>query len=236
MLLLVAGAAILGGALTTISGFGGGLVLLLALAAMVGPKTALAASAVSLLFANLHRIWLYRRDIHRPVTVPLLLGVGPGAFAGALIAASVPELLVQIAMVAVVGLGVARAWLGWVWRPGGKTVTASGLVIGVLAGSAGGAGFLMGPIVLAAGLAGRSYLGTVAVGAVAMHVARIAGYGAGGLMTGEVLRLAVVLTPALLVGNLLGDRMRDAIPPSWQDRIEHGAPVVCVVLALAGLG
>jgi hypothetical protein len=235
MLLLLPGAAIFAGALTTISGFGGGLVLLLVLAAMVGAKTALAASAVSLLFANLHRIWLYRRDIGRPVTVPLLLGVGPGAFVGALVAASIPELLVQIAMVGVVGLSVARAWLGWEWRPSGTTVSASGFVVGVLAGSAGGAGFLMGPIVLAAGLGGRRYLGTVAVGAVAMHVARIAGYGAGGLMTAEVLRLAAVLTPALLVGNLLGDRIRDAIPPAWQRRIEHGAPVVCVALALAGL-
>jgi uncharacterized protein len=234
-MLILAAAAVLGGALTTISGFGGGLLLVLVVAAVVGAKTALAATAVSLLVANLHRIWLYRRDLRRAVTVPLLLGIAPGAFLGALLAASIHEGLIHVVMLGVVGLGVARAQLGWRWRPGARTVSASGFAVGVLAGSAGGAGFLMGPIVLATGLVGRRYLGTIAVGAVAMHVARIAGYGAGGLVTGEVLRLAAVLTPALLLGNLAGDRLRDRIPARWQRRIEVAAPVACVVLAVAGI-
>jgi uncharacterized membrane protein YfcA len=234
-LIAVVVASVIAGALTTVSGFGGGVLLVLVVTAFAGAKPALAATAISLLVANSHRIWLYRREVRAPVTVPLLLGIVPGAFTGALIAASIPEWSIHVAMLGVVGLGVARAWFGWEWRPGSRTITASGVLVGVLAGAAGGAGFLMGPIVLAAGLSGRRYLATVACGAVAMHVARIAGYGSGGLLTPEVLRLAAVLTPALLLGNLLGDRSRDRIPAVWQRRIEHGAPIVCVALALAGV-
>jgi uncharacterized membrane protein YfcA len=228
--------AVLAGILTTISGFGGGLVLLLAVAAISGPKTALAATAIALLVANLHRIWLYRRDVGARVTVPLLLGVVPGSLAGAWFAASIPDTAVHVVMLGVVVLSVARSWRGWSWQPGPRMLTTSGIVIGVLAGSAGGAGFLLGPVVLAAGLEGRRYLGTIAVSAVAMHVARITGYGAGGLVTLEVLRIAAVLTPALLVGNLLGNHLRGHIPELWHRRIELGAPIVCVGLAFAGLG
>ena len=235
MVLLVV-VAVLAGILTTLSGFGGGLLLLLAVTALAGAKAALAATAVALLAANLHRIWLYRRDVASRVTVPLLLGLVPGALVGAWFAAAIPDRAVHVVMLAVVVLSLARAWAGWQWRPGPRTLTTSGVVIGVLAGSAGGAGFLVGPIVLAAGLEGRRYLATVAVAAVAMHVARITGYGAGGLMTPQVLRLAALLAPALLVGNLLGNRVRDRIPELWHRRIELGAPAVCVGLALVGLG
>jgi uncharacterized membrane protein YfcA len=229
-------AAVSAGVLTTISGFGGGLVLLVAVAALEGPKTALAATAIGLLVANAHRIWLYRRHIHAEVTVPLLVGVVPGAFVGALLAALVPASLIQIAMLGMIGLGLARAWFGWAWRPGRETVGISGAIVGVLGGSAGGVGNLLGPIVLAAGLTGRRYLGTLAVTVVAMYVARIVGYGAGGLMTREVLLVAALLTPALLVGNLLGDWLRDLVSDLWQRRIEVGAAVLCVAHALAGLG
>jgi uncharacterized membrane protein YfcA len=235
MTILVA-VAVLAGALTTISGFGGGILLLLAVTAFEGAKPALAATAVALLIANVHRIWLYRRDVGARVTVPLLVGLVPGALTGALIAASIPEAIVHVVMLAVVGLSLARAWLDWEWQPGGRALGASGFVVGVLAGGAGGAGFLVGPIVLAAGLAGRAYLGTVAVSAVAMHVGRIAGYGAGGLMTADVLRLAALLAPALLIGNLLGNHLRDWIPDAWQRRVELAAPAVCVALAIAGVG
>jgi len=234
-LVVVLVASVLAGALTTVSGFGGGVLLVLVVTAYAGAKASLAATAIALLVANSHRIWLYRRDVGSRVTVPLLIGIVPGSFAGALIAASIPEWLVRVVMLAVVLGGVAKAWFGWEWRPGSRMIVTAGLVVGVLAGAAGGAGFLMGPVILAAGLSGRPYLATVACGAVAMHVARIVGYGTGGLMTAEVLRLAALLAPALLVGNLLGDRSRDRIPAIWQHRIEWGAPVVCVALALAGV-
>lgn len=228
--------AVLAGMLTTVSGFGGGLLLLLAVTALEGAREALAATALALLCANAHRIWMYRKDIRAEVTVPLLAGLVPGSLLGALLVAAIPEWLVHAAMIAVVALSVARAWTGWEWKPRRRVLALSGFVVGVLAGSAGGAGFLVGPVVLAAGVVGKRYLATTAVSAVAMHVARIVGYGAGGLMTADVLEMAAVLAPALVVGNLLGNRVRDWIPESWQRRVELGAPVVCVALALAGLG
>lgn len=235
MTLLVA-VAVFAGALTTISGFGGGILLLLAVTAFVGAKAALAATAMALLVANLHRIWLYRGDIGARVTGPLLSGIVPGSLAGALVASWIPDAVVHAVMLAVVALSLVRVWFGWEWRPRRRTIAASGFVVGVLAGAAGGAGFLVGPIVLAAGLIGRPYLGTVAVAAVAMHIGRIIGYGAGGLVTTEIVRLAALMAPALLIGNLLGDHLRDWIPDTWQRRIEVAAPVVCVALAIAGLG
>ena len=248
---------VVAGMLTTISGFGGGILLLLAVTVLAGAKAALAATSLALLAANTHRIWLYRRHVFgaidgsetspdkvsamqamRPVAVivPLVAGLIPGGLCGSLVAASIPEAVIHIAMLVIVSLSLLRAWLGWIWQPDRRSLVLSGVVVGVLSGAAGGAGFLIGPVVLATGLTGRSYLATVAIGAVALHVARLSGYGAGGMLSVEVLAMAAVLTPALVLGNLVGDRVRDAIPRPWQRTIEYGMPAVCLTLALVGLG
>jgi len=234
MVLLVL-AAILAGTLTTISGFGGGVLLLLAVTAAEGARPALAISALALLVANAHRLWMYRAHIGARVTAPILIGIVPGSFVGAYLATAIPDPVVHAIMLAVVALSLARAWFGWAWKPSRRALTSSAAIVGVLAGGAGGAGFLIGPVILAAGERGRRYLAAVAVSSVAMNTARMIGYGAGGLVTAHVLAVASLLAAALLVGNLIGDRIRDGVPDAWQTRIELGAPVVCVALALGGL-
>ena len=55
MTLALAALGTIAGILTTLAGQGGGLFLLLAIAALVGPHEALAITAPALLLGNLHR-------------------------------------------------------------------------------------------------------------------------------------------------------------------------------------
>ena len=118
--------AVVAGTVTTISGMGGGLLLLLVVTLISGAKQALAATALALLFGNLHRVWMYRRELGARVTVPLLLGLAPGSFVGALAAAWIPEQAVHVVMVGVVALSLARAWAGWTWRLPASALTLTG--------------------------------------------------------------------------------------------------------------
>ena len=54
---------LLAGVLTTVSGMGGGLLVVFVLSWALGPKAALVVSTAALLVGNVHRAWLYRASV-----------------------------------------------------------------------------------------------------------------------------------------------------------------------------
>lgn len=224
------------GALTTLAGLGGGLVLLLGLSLLWDPISALAVTTPALLVGNLHRGWLLRDRIDWAVARAFALGALPGAALGALAAVSVPVAVVNALMLLVTLLSLARALGLLPLRAPTGAMAPAGFVIGGLTGSAGGAGVLTGPLFLSAGLAGDAYAGTIAASGVAMHLGRIAGYGASGLLTRELWQWAALLALAVVGGNAVGRRGRRLAQRLPAGLVEHAVLVACVALALAGFG
>jgi len=224
------------GVVTTVAGLGGGLLLLLGLSYLWDPLSALAVTTPALLVGNLHRGWVLRAHVRWPVVRAFAIGAVPGAVLGALTAVSVPVVVVDALLVAVTGLSVVHALAKLELRPPTKALAPAGFVIGGLAGSAGGAGMLTGPLFLSAGLAGETYAGTIAASGVAMHLGRMAGYGAGGLLTPVLLGWAGLLALAIVAGNGLGRRLRRYVARLPDGLVEHVVLVVCVILAVSGFG
>ena len=110
------------------------------------------------------------------------------------------------------------------------------MAIGGLTASAGGAGILTAPLLMASGLRGEAFLATASAIAATMHLSRLAGYGAGGLVDVSLLGLALALAATVVSGNLLGRRLRRHVPESRTDQLQRVVLVVCVTLAAAGLG
>jgi uncharacterized protein len=223
------------GALTTISGFGGGLMLVLVLTFFHGPLAALVISTPALFIGNLHRMALYRREIAWATAVPLLTGVIPGSIVGALLAVRVPAAFLNAVMCAMTALALIRVLTGWSWSLPVRWLLPLGAAIGLLAATAGGAGLLLGPLLLSAGLSGSPYLATMSLTAVAMHGARMTAYTASGLFTVDNLLGAALLAIALIAGNLLGDLARRRMSAPSLRIAEYLAPVACALMALAGL-
>lgn len=225
------------GALTTVAGLGGGILLLLSLSLVWGPTAALATTAPALLLSNLHRLWMFRRDLNKRVSFSFVAGALPGSFVGGMLAARVPEAVLTWLLVVMTALAVTRALGLWKWEPRPSVLLPAGAGIGVLTGTSGGAGVLVAPLLLASGLTGSAYVATAALCAVAMHTGRVLAYGAGGLVTGETLWRTAILTGALLLGNYAGKRIRARLLDDKRaQRIEIGTLIVCVGLALLGLG
>ena len=109
------------------------------------------------------------------------------------------------------------------------------LPIGLTA-TAGGAGVLTGPLFMGAGLTGATYVGTIALGAVALHLGRVLGYGAGGLFAAELIAPMAILAVGLIGGNFAGKGLRRHITDKLESRVEIGALVVCTTFAVVGLG
>lgn len=233
--LLLLGLGLPAGALTTVAGQGGGLFLLVACSAAFGPRTALALTAPAVLVGNLHRALLFRQHVARDVARPLVAGAVPGALVGGLASGVVSPLLIHAAMIAMTAFALARA-AGVVPPPPVRALLPAGAVVGALTGTAGGAGALLSPLLLATGLSGAAFVGTSSVVAVATHAVRLAAYGSLGMFRAEHLVPILALTAAVLVGNAAGERLRRVLQDRTTRALELGVLVVCVLSSVAQLG
>jgi len=230
--------AILGlgaGVLTTIAGQGGGLFLLLVCAALVGPRSALAITAPALLLGNLHRAVLFRRDIDRSIALRMVIGAVPGAFAGGLLAGRLPEGTLQVLLLGLTALSVARAMHLLSFDVPRSSLAPAGFVIGSLTGTAGGAGVLFAPVLLSAGLQGRAFIGTIATIAFATHAGRVVAYAANGAFGRELLLPIAVVSASIAAGNALGERLRARLSSTTTTRLEYGVLVLCAAISVGGI-
>ncbi len=230
------GLGLVAGVLTTVAGMGGGLLLVVVLSAWKGPHFALAVTTPALLLANLHRAYLFRAVANREVAKAFALGAIPGAFVAGWFVPRLPEAALKVVLIGATLLTLARV-MGWFrWQPGPRAITTGGAGIGVLTATAGGAGVLTGPLFMGAGLSGATYIGTIALGAVALHLGRVLGYGAGGLFAAELVLPMAILAFGLIGGNFAGKGLRRHITDKVESRIEIGALVACTTFAVLGLG
>jgi uncharacterized membrane protein YfcA len=232
LVLLIGGLA--AGSLSTVAGMGGGILLVVAMSLAIGPHAALATTAPALLIGNLHRLWLYRDALDRPIATTFVLGALPGALLGGLVSAALPELALEALLLAVTGLALARAAGLFYWkpRPGAYLPVAFGA--GAIAASS-GAGILVAPVLVAGGLAGEALIATGAAAAATMHVGRIAGYGLAGLFGGAALGVSALLGTGILAGNGVGRRLRDRLGDRACERITHLVLIVSMIGALLGM-
>lgn len=226
----------LAGLITTVAGMGGGMTLLLALSLLSDPHAALAVTAPALLIGNAQRLWMFRASLDRPLARALVLGALPGSLLGGLLAVQVPSRALHLAMAVMAALAVLKAVGRLRVTPGAGLVGPVGFGTGVVCAGAGGAGLLIGPTMLAAGLSGEAYVATNAAGAVAMHLGRLAGYSAGGMVGADTLVRGAVLALAIMTGNLAGRHARRWLTPRRATWVETGAVVLCVALAAVGAG
>jgi uncharacterized membrane protein YfcA len=237
-LLACAALGVLGGALSTVAGMGGGIALVALLSLFLGPHVALALTAPALLVGNAHRAFVFRDALDRKVGVAFVLGAIPGAAIGSLVVGEVPARVLTVALVVVTlfAIGRARGLFAlhpptWAWTP---FAFGAGLVA---AGS--GAGVMVAPALVAGGLGGRALIATGALIALSMHVGRVAGYGLSGLYDvgtgGADLHGSLLLAVGLVAGNLVGVRLRARLGEAGTERVTELTLIGSLVLAVASL-
>ncbi|MEO0322918.1 MAG: TSUP family transporter [Myxococcota bacterium] len=231
------------GGLTTLAGLGGGLILTLALAAAWGPAPALATAAPALLVGNVHRVALYRRHADWRGIAPFLLGGVPGALLGGVLTVNLPETVLRALLLGAVGLAFARELRllprglgGANPKPPPDALVVGGMfVAGVVTATSGGGGLLLAPLLLMRGFTNERFVVAASSVATGIHVARIAGYGAGGLVTADVLANAGVLAVAILLGNVLGRRGRRWMSERAGVALTYGVLATSALLTVLGL-
>lgn len=240
-------------ALTLISGFGLGTLLLPAFALLFPPEIAVAATAIVHLLNNIFKVFLVGKYADRSIVLKFAPGAFLAALAGAwllLLFAALPgifsyELGGAIMEITPVGLSVGLLILlfavtdlgGTGWRQifAGRYVL-GGLISGFFGGLSGHQGALRSSVLIHAGLDKRAYVGTGTMIAIVIDVARLLTYGlAGGLLVSgsrasEMGSLVLAAMAAAFAGALIGKRLMDKITL----KVLH--KVVGILLILTGTG
>lgn len=206
--------ALVASTLAAVTGFGGAALLLPVLVAIFGIREAIPILTVAQLAGNGARAWFNHRELDGRVVAWFALGGVPMGIAGGLLFARAPiGLLVRL-------LG-AFLILVVVWRRARPQRTrafpvAMFAVIGagasLLSALVGSVGPLMAPFYLAFGLVKGAYIGTEALSAVVMHVAKLAAYQRADVLSGSGLLVGAALGPVMVLGSYLGKRIVDRLP------------------------
>jgi len=194
--------------LSAVAGFGGGVLLLPVFTVLFGLRVAVPMLTLTQLSSNGSRAWLNRRELRWPLIGWFTLGAVPCAIAGGLLLAHAPlSPLKRVLGSFLIGVVIWRRLRHRPRPPHEKTFAAVGAASGLGSALLGSVGPLTAPFFLALGLTRAAYIGTEAASALTMHLAKIATYGAGDLLTNQALLFGVALTPATMLGAWTGRKI-----------------------------
>jgi uncharacterized protein len=195
-LALLAGVAFVAATVSGMSGVGGGLLIAIFIAPIVGVKAVVPTVGVATLIAHVIRVWVYREHIVWRPALMMLAGAIPATIASARLYVALPAdvIAVILGIFLLASIPLRRLMARRELRLRSRSLGVIGATYGFLAGTTIGGGILVIPALLGAGLAGMALLATDAV--IGLSVLTIKTMVFGGFD---------VLTPRLfLIGCLLG--------------------------------
>jgi len=201
------------------AGFGGALLLLPFLTAVVGAKEAVPLLTMAQLVGNLSRAGFGFSQIRwRPVGL-FLLGALPASVLGALSFVRLDRAVVTRGIGLVILVIVILRLSGRLdFKPSGRLLVVGGAVTGFLSGVAGSAGPLGAAIFLSLGLPPVSYVASEASTALAMHAAKMAVYGSSMTLSRDFWLLGAALGGAMVLGTWTAKRVIERVPRAAFER------------------
>jgi uncharacterized membrane protein YfcA len=221
--------ALAAGTVSGISGFGAGLMLSAYLLPILGARVTVPVLAVAMVLTNAGRVWAFRASLSLQIALPVLAGVVPGALAGAYafgaLGGAWADLIVGGFLI--VSVVLRRALAGRTLAATPQVLAIGGAITGLLSGITTGAGMLLVPLLLGAGLPARALIATDAFVSGSMHIARVAGYAGGGVLGPDLVVLGLALGAATVPGSRAAAWIVARIPP-WKHVVVLEALVVAI--------
>jgi hypothetical protein len=202
-LVLLAGVAFVAATVSGMSGVGGGLLLAIFIAPIVGVKAVVPTVGVAALIAHVVRVWVYREHIvWRPALV-MLLGAVPATLASARLYVALPAdvIAVVLGIFLLSSVPLRRFMARRELRFGSRVLGLIGATYGFLAGTTIGGGILVIPALLGAGLAGMTLLATDAVIGLTTLAVKTAVFGGFDVLTPRLLLIGCLLGACMIPGT-----------------------------------
>ena len=200
-----------GGTITSIVGFGGGLVLVALMSTVFSPHDVVALTAPVLMLGNFHRVWLFRRDLDRHVLNWFVIGAIPATLLGAVLLPQLPANGLRFAMGLFLVLFVLKeaATFDRVRSTSLPTpmLAVAGFANGAVSATIGGGGPLSAPFLHAYGLVRGAFIVTESAGSFVIQALKTVVFAVTGLLTLSHLPASVVAIVSISIGNRLGQQI-----------------------------
>jgi uncharacterized membrane protein YfcA len=200
---------VLAGTLGGIIGFGSSIVLMPLLVIVYGPREAVPIMAVAALLANASRALVWWREVQWRVFLAYSATGVPAAALGASTLLTIPQRWIEIVMgVFFLAVIPARRWLARhelrinLWQ-----LALAGALVGYITGIVVSTGPINAPFFLAYGLVKGAYLGTEALGSLALYVSKTLVFRSFGALPTEILTKGLIIGSSLMVGSFVAKRL-----------------------------
>jgi len=189
--------------LSASAGFGGSLLLVPALALLLGPKQGIALSALLLMGNNVAKAIAYRRSIPlRAVAVTLILTLA-GTFVGAQLLLGAPETWVSAAIILAFAFSFIAERIGTMrWLPISTPLLA--FAAGATSGFSGTSGPLKGVALRNLGLDRLHLVGAASIVSLAGDAMKTAIFARAGLLDATSVWVLLLAVPLMLLATLAG--------------------------------
>ncbi len=211
LLIAVLTAVVIAFTVSASAGFGGSLILVPALALVLGTKSGTALAALLLAANNVVKVWAYRTTIpwRRAALITVLIALG--AALGALLFIAAPERLVTVAVLVsfVLAFVVERFDLSSLRRRFGAPLLA--LFSGATSGFSGTSGPLKGLAVRSLDLDRRHLVGALSLASLVGDATKTAIWTAAVLIPADAYLLALAAVPLMFAATLVGRRLNSRL-------------------------
>jgi uncharacterized protein len=227
---LLIAAAFAASTVAAIAGTGGGIILLPVLVSIFGVREAIPMYAVANLIGNLSRVGFNWPLIEFRVFAWFCVGAIPLAVLGSWLFTRIPDpgLLKLLGAFLLLSVLARRVFPVLRQRFRAFWFAPIGGVFSLISAIVGSAGPFLAPFYLSFGLVKGAFIGTEALGTAVMHITKLSGYQALGVMSQSIWLNGLVLGPVMILGSYTGMRILERIPA----RIF----MVLVELVIAGFG
>lgn len=200
---------LLAGTVGGVLGFGSSIMLMPALVLVFGPREAVPIMAISAIMANAARVAAWWREIDWRVTAAYSATGVPAAALGAKTLLTLPVGVIELALgvffIAMIPLRrwmARRSWSLNLWH-----MALAGLVIGFITGIVVSTGPINAPFFLAYGLLKGAYLGTEALGSLAVYIAKAVTFRSFDALPLPIIAKGLIIGSSLVAGAFIAKRL-----------------------------
>jgi uncharacterized membrane protein YfcA len=213
-LLAIAAMGVLTSLIGGVAGYGTGALMPLVLEPIVGGKPIVPITTISALMTNSSRATAFRKAIDWRRAAIVMAGALPTCVLGAwgytrLTSAGV---LILIGSMLVLSVPLRRVLRARGFRFDDRRLAVASLLWGVLMGGTSGAGVILLAMLMGAGLEGAAVIATDAVISVALGFVKLAVFVLAGVITGQVMAVALVIGVVALPGAFLARALVERLP------------------------
>lgn len=190
----------------SVGGFAGGLLLTIGLAPVLGIKETVPVAATAMIISNSTRVWVFRRWINWETATAIFTAALPGIILGAVLYIKLPVHIVALVLglFLLITVPLRRVVKRYNVKVGLNGLRLAAVPYGFISGTVIGAGMMLGPFLLGAGIVGEHLVAVIAALGLGLNLTKTIVFGISPLLDARLAIMGVLIGLCTMPGAFTG--------------------------------